>query len=531
MKLLPLRVLMLDVGLEPQHANLPETNLYELRKNDHPSVFPGLIGEDFRGVRNLRDGYVSPKLKSPGMEFVCRSPRKSSSGCNAPQRAQADDVSEFDAVISYAAGGLANAWGAGTLRFDEYDCEGFPWKLADLEPYYDELTDHIGISGEMDDLTPFLGTTRGLQAPQPLGVMGTRFMSRYAKARDRLAKQQFYAGRPRMAVLTAEKSGRAPYQPLSQDYFTAHQPGIYTPYFSLLELKRHDNFTYRGGMLVERFEETASGVSAFCKDVNTGTAVSFAASRLVLAAGALNSGRIVLQSFGDCSARLPLLDNPVSWLPFIDVGRIGMPLPTEHFTGCEIFCMYHGPLAPQRVQGSLYGLHGPLRTDLVSEFPLSIRGNLALGRYLLPALGMLQLFFADSPKSSNYLRLREDGSMEFRYQAKSNKAIEAEFARILRSMGYVAFAKLARSAMPGSSIHYAGTLLTEREPRHRFQTHVDGSLAGARKVRVADAATFPQLPAKNLTLTIMANSMRIAADLAQEIGALGDYGVRAGRSF
>jgi choline dehydrogenase-like flavoprotein len=47
------------------------------------------------------------------------------------------------------------------------------------------------------------------------------------------------------------------------------------------------------------------------------------------------------------------------------------------------------------------------------------------------------------------------------------------------------------------------------QPSH-FETHVDGRLWDSQRVRVIDASGLPSLPAKNHSLTLMANAARIA---------------------
>jgi len=47
-----------------------------------------------------------------------------------------------------------------------------------------------------------------------------------------------------------------------------------------------------------------------------------------------------------------------------------------------------------------------------------------------------------------------------------------------------------------------------------FATDPTGRLQRTRMVFAIDASTFPLLPAKNLSLTIMANAMRIAAQIS-----------------
>jgi choline dehydrogenase-like flavoprotein len=52
-----------------------------------------------------------------------------------------------------------------------------------------------------------------------------------------------------------------------------------------------------------------------------------------------------------------------------------------------------------------------------------------------------------------------------------------------------------------------------KQPVEKYETHFNGRLHAMKNVFVADGAVFPVLPAKNLSFTIMANAMRVAANL------------------
>jgi choline dehydrogenase-like flavoprotein len=131
------RVLVLDVGYTAKPACLPKENIYSLKKNATESVDDLLLGEQFESLENIKGGTLSPKLKAPLMRFITQ----------RPEAFQKHRGFGFEAVTSFAKGGLANAWGAGVLRFTAADLKGFPIGLQDLRPWYDELSDHIGISG------------------------------------------------------------------------------------------------------------------------------------------------------------------------------------------------------------------------------------------------------------------------------------------------------------------------------------------------------------------------------------------------
>ena len=61
----------------------------------------------------------------------------------------------------------------------------------------------------------------------------------------------------------------------------------------------------------------------------------------------------------------------------------------------------------------------------------------------------------------------------------------------------------------GSSVHYSGTIPMSRDERP-FTTDANGASRDLRNLWFVDGTTFPFLPAKNLTFTLMANAVRIA---------------------
>jgi choline dehydrogenase-like flavoprotein len=61
----------------------------------------------------------------------------------------------------------------------------------------------------------------------------------------------------------------------------------------------------------------------------------------------------------------------------------------------------------------------------------------------------------------------------------------------------------------GASVHYAGTLPMTRESAP-CTTTTAGESRDVPRLFVVDGATFPFLPAKNITFTLMANAARIA---------------------
>ena len=171
-----IRPLVLDVGHTNQ-AGIPrvEDNLYDFRKR-HDS-FDLLIGHDLIGLASvLTDEERVAKLNAPNMAFITQD-----SDTLGPL-----EQAGFHAVQSFALGGLGNGWGAGLYRFVEDDLSGFPYPVAELEPYFNRLTQEIGISGADDDLTSFFGVPNDLLPPLKPSFNADRIYRSYHAKREQL---------------------------------------------------------------------------------------------------------------------------------------------------------------------------------------------------------------------------------------------------------------------------------------------------------------------------------------------------------
>ena len=145
---------IIDVGKRTPGSHGAKGNLFDYRKKN--DLFDLMIGDDFKGLSNVLEGTsLSPKLTTPLNNYII-----SDSEDISPI-----DSSNFSAVQSFAAGGLAAAWGAGLYRYDNDDLGPIPLKAEELTPYYDQLSREIGISGKNDDLAEFFSDDNTLLPP------------------------------------------------------------------------------------------------------------------------------------------------------------------------------------------------------------------------------------------------------------------------------------------------------------------------------------------------------------------------------
>lgn len=458
------------------------------------------LGADLRGLGDVvrRPGETGiAKLDSPGFDFVTRGARE-----HGPV-----ETTTFHPVQSFAAGGLANAWGAGLYRFTDEDLRGFPVAREELDPWFDRLTAEAGVTGAADDLAEAFGSAAGLGEPLRLSGNATAVLGGYRRTRRHPAREGVRLGRPRLAV----RAGPEAYG--GREFWEPGLDHLYTPTRTLDRLRSEDAIDYTPGVLAEAFTEDADGVLVQGTEVPGGARVTLRARRLVLAAGPVNSARLVLASRQDHVTTLPLLDNPAAMVPLLLPSRLGAGYEADAF-GLTQLNVVHEDLDGDRHQGSLLEVTAPARAAFFPSFPLAARSSVRLVRELLPAMMVLQLFSPAEAADAAQLHLAETGVLRIHgTRARPRRRALAAVLRFLRRCGAWSLPALARPVPPGHAVHYAGTL--PMGGAGDYATGPDGLLARTRGVYVADGATFPRLPAKNSSFAVMANAARIGEGLAR----------------
>jgi choline dehydrogenase-like flavoprotein len=473
-------------------------NLYTLRQQ-RDDLFEELIGTEFEGLHNIHKRNISLKLKAPFMSYIVRD----------WERLMPVRSSNFEAVGSFALGGLANAWGAGVFRFTPRDLEGFPIAASELEPFYNEIGAHIGVSGACDDLEPYFGADPLLLPPMRISRLASDILERYSARKTYFRQHGIILGRSRLAVLTIARNGRTSYAYDNLEFYRPYDPAIYNPVFTLDDLVARNKVTLQTGYCVTHYQEVPGAVEVIARNLKAGGFETFRCRQLILAAGTLGSTKIVLESNRDYESRLPILDNPMVCIPLFRLGRIGAALEVNEGALGQLNVIYDDPENGDLLQGTLYGTTGPLRSDVLFQFPLSISANLTWARYLSPAMALVMLFYPGRRDPANYIRLAQDGALDIQYDWKSTGQPERRLVAAFRRLGYLSSSGLCQYPAIGNSLHYAGTLPMKAVPGP-YQTDADGRLFGTKAIYVVDGAAFTELPAKNLTFTIMANAARIA---------------------
>ena len=504
-----LHVAMVDPARDSRlRDRIPDKPFRELRRTDADQR-SYLIGDHLEGIPAA--GVKVGAQLTPPRQHISR-------GADDLLPSQSET---FFPLLPVSLGGLGAGWGAACFTFDASELQRMGLGGADLAPYYQRAADLAGISadpGSEANGRLWQGVGRH-QPPLRIDTNAESILTRHLGDPSRLNQRGMTLGRIPMAILSEDfdQTRRAnPY--FDTDFYGSVRQSIYRPAY-LIETLPADRFTLLGGRLALRFEDKGDEVLVHSRHVETGVFETHRARRLVLCAGALNSARLALHSLGLVGVKTPILCNPYTYMPTVNLAMLGR----EARDDCHSMAQLGGVLRHDDSDGvygcyQMYSYRSLLLFKLIKEMPLPPALGLLVARTLQTSLAIFGIFFEDQQTDSKHLEVLPvaEGQMpvvRFDYRQTDSeigrqRRHEDRFASGLRSLRCFPIGKVD----PGKagSIHYAGTIPFENPFDKRFHANPDCTLAGTRNVYLGDGAPWNFLPAKGLSFTLMANALRVA---------------------
>ena len=506
------RVLMLDVGHKGSEAVRPSDTLNGLKQNlsDPAAYFLGTRYQSLVLPGNAGEYYAFP----PAKEHVFQHRNEFQLRSNG-----------FSPLYSFAAGGLAEVWTGGSYPFDDRDLAAFPFGYKELGPYYTRVAEQIGVTGIEDDMAAVFPLHGGLLEPLDLDEHSATLLAAYGRRRADLQERfKCRMGRARVAVLSRDLNGRKKCSYSGRCLWGCPNLSLYTPSVTLAECREFPNFQYCAGLYVDHFRMDGMGkVTTVVAHTADGQEREFVTTSLVLAAGTLCSARIYLESIyrdaGKVEELHGVMDNRQILMPFVNLKMLGKPWNPETYQYHQVAMSVRTPDTGDAIHALITTLKTALIHPLVQTLPFDLGTAASAFRNIHGALGMININFADHPREDNYITLDVDCTphkLAIHYRPEDNepqrlKRTIADFRNILRKLGCFAPSRTVHIRPMGASVHYAGTFpMTDTAGPHTCTKY--GASRELQNLYFADGSTFPDLPAKNLTFTLMSNATRIAEE-------------------
>jgi choline dehydrogenase-like flavoprotein len=472
--------------------------------------------------RDVRRVSLQPKwVKSDSL------PEKRSYGSDFPfaNKGQLDGVHSEDRVnpnvISSAYGGFTNVWGGQIMPFSAATFKRWPFDFSEMERHYRTILGHIPFAGESDDLEerfPLIGSPNPLP---PLAPRTQMVLSNYDRHRDDVRSAGITIGRARLAF-SASKC-----QPCGLCMTGCPRSLIFSASHSFDRFRRSGRIDYRKGLLALRVDQEADTAIVKARDLSSGKIQRFTADRVLVGCGAIGTTRLILGSLGS-NQSVHLSESAQFVLPMMSVKPTPNPRTRREFTlnqfnmviarddeGFDVSQIHFYPFN-QAYYDALPGLLQHRAAAFATDWLLS---RLTVGLGYLPSWASPKIRLtaqtSAAPDELPQITIASDGFSEPKARGKDVPPMLRDvIKRIWRAAPYLDLWPVTPKMLwsgGAKSYHFGGSFPHACEPGNGTTDRL-GRLARWDRIHVIDGAVFPNIPATTFTLTVMANSHRIACE-------------------
>lgn len=502
-------VFMLDAGVtgKDYRTIIPDKDFIDLRKTED-NQHEYLVGKRLEGVQWGAMG-KGAQLTPPRHYMTDR-----------VDQYEAIQSKDFSPVESLGYGGLGIGWGVQCWEYSDADIDAVGLNKVQMRAAYKVVSERIGVSATNDDAARYsLGSLDNFQSSPRMDKIHRRIHMAYLKHKNAIESRGFFMGRTPLALITEEKDGRKAYQYKDMDYYSDNDRSAWRPWMTIDALKKRKNFTYQSGYFVESFIEKKDYIEVNTISMKDDSRLIFYCKKLILATGALSTGRIVLRSQGDQHDTLPILCNPYTYVPCLHPYNFGKDAENKKMGFAQLSLFLDENFNDTNISiASTYSYQSLMLFRIILQMPFNFVDARTIMRYLASGLVIMGIHHPDSFDSNNTIRLIKDKNsptgdkLKINYSLnnvtkKINDAREKKFVRIMRKMNVFAIKRINPGY--GSSIHYAGTVPFSHSPE-KLHLNPDGRLHGTKSIFVADSSGFNYLPSRGLTFSLMANAHLVA---------------------
>jgi len=496
-------VTMLDVGenLEPVCAGLRS----RLRSTD-PS---GWAAEDLAELTASRS---AAKGKMPfGSDILFRDPVGFFGLTGAP--------TEFGLKPSFAKGGFSTGWGAAILPYRAQDISDWPFPLDDLDDHYAALSKFMPVAAHKDRLQALFPIQR-VESETSLSesAQARQLLQRLENRAASLEAKGIYFGKARQAASNDCYRCSMCLHGCPYDY-------IFNAAYTVDLLSRSTNFRYIPAIYVDSVRESATGTEVAVTNLATSQPSTFQADRVFIAAGVLQTLRIVSNSIDLTGAELSLKDSQHFFLPMLHSWSAGEnPKHEDKHTLTQVFLeLIDQEVSEHTVHFQLYTYNDRYADDMRMRFGRLAHVIEPLIRLASRRLIVAQGFLHSDLSSDVKIRVSKAGnesklSFEVKHNPASSKAIAKVgrlFSAALPRVGLWPIRMMGRTEPVGSSFHCGATFPMRSNPG-KYETDTLGRIPGLKRIHLVDASVLPTIPATTITYSVMANAHRIATEATCE---------------
>jgi ferredoxin len=406
--------------------------------------------------------------------------------------------------FSYARGGLSAGWGAAILPPSEYDIEDWPISIDEFHKYCQIVLEDLPYSSSDDGLSLSFPQMSDKNSKLNLSSRASILLNKLTK-KVKLKKDHTLYGQSRLLV-NANNDGC---QYCGECMSGCVYKSIYKSDDDITKLIDENKIEYIQDCLVDKLIEKDDKVIVEYFDENSKKQKRIF-DKVFLAAGAINSSRIILNSLDKFDRTLEVKTRGGYVVPVFSFKSLPLDWPNVN-TQPSLFLEFRGD-----------GLEHWVHTQVASDNELLLKmlglrnaskGILSKIKKIIANHTYLLLVNYHSEHSGTYeLSLKKENNILKTKQKKESPQFKVlvtswwKLFKILLKIGSIPVYPFAK--LNSGSYHVGGTMPMKENPKE-LETDILGVVKGMKNIHVVDTSTFPSLPGTTIGLMMMANAYRI----------------------
>lgn len=419
--------------------------------------------------------------------------------------------------FSYALGGLSIGWGSAALLPDECDLHDWPVASRDLLDYC-----RLAMKGKPlvefdDDLSKKFPRIYDCDCKIINSTFGNDLLDDISRS-NIIHHSNVLFGRSRLMLqLDPQKNNSCKF--CGQCMLGCVYDSIYKASYTIADYQKNGSIQYNSGYLVDSLVEKSDGIHVLAS--YKGRNVDLRFDKVFLAAGAVNSTRIVLNSEKNFNKKinlkstvgfvLPLIrfkSSKLEWPNVCTLPEIFLEFKEDSLSDHWIHCQISAPNELLFKRFSYNAFSSKISDKLKRKFL----------EHLVVATGNLHSDHGNG--YSLWLEEASNGTSILNYErndpASSSKHIRTVVRRLTKlgiEFGCLGIPAAVMDSTRGGGFHVGGTIPMRHSPQQAMESDVFGVPVGWTKLHVVDSSVFPSLPGTTIGILAMGNACRITSSM------------------
>lgn len=424
---------------------------------------------------------------------------------------------------SEALGGFSAGWGAAFLPPAKSDLADWPISHSTVLEHMRLCTDGISKSEPFDALDNYFDRLSEPGMPSlPLSDGQKALLERIKNATSDNSICPEVVGQSRLLTTFSKSDFPKKCQFCGYCSSGCSFDSIYKAEFDIREFIGRDLIEYRSNVRILSITDSIDGVSLTGRNELTGESLSVGCAKIFVAAGAVGTAKILLQSKEIFGHQVSIRRTGGFIEPFISIASHEIEWPNVN-TQTPIYLDF--------VEGSVSKNWVHAQISLPNEIVLaklgldhrtidSVRGKIArkIASHMVFALVNTHSDFGPVYN----LKLERDAlngeaqifsSQYFSEHAKDlQRLLNRRLKKILKRRGMVGIDLLQQDSVAAAGYHFGASFPMKVVPKEMTDTDVLGRPFGWQNVHVVDTSVLPNIPGTTVGLLTMANAHRIASE-------------------